>query len=552
MIKAINWIKENTFLTVVLLCCFGFGIFYLAEMIKWIPYPNQIDYGEGYIAYINNMWVNGTWKWDMSIPPYIPLMYGVGMPFIAYPFIQIFGNEFWIGRIIMVCSALVICFILYLIVKKATGKTVYGIIAGLLPLTQPIIRDWSLMYRVDMLAVMFSFIGFYLAIKYRSNKYIYLSIIPFVIAIFTKPTAIAGIVAIGIYLLIYNRKVFLKYMAISIVAGSSIFGILQLISNGNYIHHILTFAKTIDIFWNAATLITNLSIVLLPLAIILAIAFGKIVNIIRKRDFNELNVLFVLYLFAAILFNFSTGLRPGGFINYYIEFIIGICLCAAIALPAIIDRAQSDYKNTGKVFKSGFMVLVLLASLCTICLKSSFPFPNDKYTEEVKVVNELIKDTDRPIITENPGLVSNAGKELYAEFFTITNGAELGNWDDTNYVNDFRNSYFDFIILRVPTYKRVNGDLHFKKEIIDLINKNYTLIYEPTENFYWYGLYVYKSNNTMVETDIVQVNGFEITTDESLLSYTSDLSERYDRNAGNFFTFFAEYVKIKVMRVIEQ
>jgi len=73
--------------------------------------------------------------------------------------------------------------------------------------------------------------------------------------------------------------------------------------------------------------------------------------------------------------------------------------------------------------------------------------------------------------------------------------AALGLIDDTNYVNDYRNQYFDYIILRIPIYMRLDGDLHFKKEIIDIIGENYTLICEPSETFYWYGLFVYESNN---------------------------------------------------------
>ena len=495
MKKTINWLKQNPALVVVLISCIGYGALYITSAIKWIPYPNQIDYGEGLIVYIDKLWANGTWNWDINIPPYIPLMYGVGLPLIAMPFIKIFGVSLVIERSIMFASTIIICAGLYFIAKKATGKTIYGILGALLPLTQPIIRDWSLMARVDMLAVMFSFIGFCLAVKFRDNKWIYVSIILFVCAFFTKISAIAGVGAVLIYLLIYNRKVFIKYTSIFVGSILGIFGFLQLITKGGYYYNVILCNRTVDKIWNLPAMLTNISILMMPLAVVFIMAAVKVIKAIRNKERDRIDMLIVLYFIVAMGLNFSFALRPGGFLNYYLEFIIGACLCATIAFPSIINKAKEDYGKTGKAMANGFMIMFLVAGFSTMCLKHAFPFPNEKYTEETKIVTRLIGDTNRPVITENSGLVVNACKDIYIEPFEFTNMAALELIDDTNYVNDYRNQYFDYIILRIPIYMRLDGDLHFKKEIIDIIGENYTLIYEPSENFYWYGLFVYESNN---------------------------------------------------------
>jgi len=499
MSRVVVWCKENPALAVVLLFCILYAVGYLKAATEWLPYPNQIDYGEGLIIYIDKLWANGTWNWDITTPPYIPLMYGIGLPLIAMPFIQIFGVHLVIERSIMFASTIIICVVLYLIVTRVTGKKVYGIIAGLLPLTQPIIRDWSLVARVDMLAVMFSITGFYIALRFRNSRWMYLSIILFACAFFTKISALAGAGAVLIYLLIYNRQMFVRYAGILAGSIAGIFGLLQLITKGGYYYNVFFCNNTIDKVWNLPSLLTNISIVIFPLAIIFVIAATKTIRTFRNKNRSDLDTMIVLYFLVAMGLDCIIALRPGGFINYYLEFIIGACLCTSIALPAIIKRAQQDYMQKRKVMASGLLIMLMITGFCTISPKNAFPFPSIKYTEEAKIATQLIQDTNRPVITENSALVVNAGKDLYVEPFDFTNMAALGLIDDTNYVNDYREQYFDYIILRMPTCKRVDGDLHFKKEIIDIIKENYTLIYEPSENFYWYGLFVYESNNKIAQ-----------------------------------------------------
>jgi len=523
----IIWCKNNPILTIILAFCIGYSIFYLASAIKWIPYPNQIDYGEGLIMYTNNMWATGTWKWDLSIAPYIPLIYGITTPILFIPLIKIFGSDLWVGRTVMVISTLIICWLLYLIVKRITGKRTYGIIAGLLPFTHPVIRDWSLMARVDMLAVMLSFVGFYIVLRYKDSKWIYLSTFFFSIALLTKISAVAGIGATLAYLLIYNRRVFCKYFPILLFVVGTPFVILGIITKGQYFDHIMLYNATASTFWNLATITTNVSIVILPMIVITIIALALTVKMFRKKHRTELKMLSVLFFVIALAINFFFALRPGGFINYYLEFIFGACLCTAIALPLIIEKAEMELRTRGKIFANGFLIMLLVANFGTICYKHAFPFPNEKYTEEAKIAVEIIKDTDRPVVTENFGLVTNAGKDIVCEHFMTTNAAALGTWDDTNYVNEFRTQYYDYIILRVPTYKRANGDWHFRKEIIDLIDKNYTLIYEPEENFYWYGIYIYKSNNTLTEGDIREVVVRKREGGVSLFDFTARLPGKY-------------------------
>jgi hypothetical protein len=405
---------------------------------------------------------------------------------------KIFGSEIWVGRFIEVIALVVICLCCYLIVNKLTGKKIWGLVAGLLPLTQPIIRDWSLQYRVDMLAVMFSVLGLWIVIRYKNSKWIYASIPIFLLGLLTKISAISGLGATCIYLLIYNRKVFFNYASMMFVGLIISFGGIQLLSGGWYFSNIITWNVTA--FWTLPVIITNISSIILPLSALLSLAVFYVISKIKEKYYS----LPLLFLGISAIVDFGSGLRVGGFLNYYLEFIIAVCMCATLILPTIIDKAKERYILTNKVDFHGLVIAGVFIISLTICLKTAFPFPSEKYNEEVEYVKNRISDTQKPVITENTGLVVSAGKDIYAEFFIVTNATRLGFFDDTEYVNDYKNQKFDYIILRIPINERQYGDGHFTKEIMDAINENYTLIYHPEMNFYWYGIALYESNNKLL------------------------------------------------------
>lgn len=493
-----TWIKTNKLVFTLLLFCIGFGVYYVMEVRQWLFYPNQIDYGEGYIQYINYMFANGTWHWGMDTPPYIPLMYGIVTPLIDAPLIKTFGNEIWTTRLLMVIAVVVSSFMVWLIVRQITKNRIWAWIGALIPFTQPIIRDWSLMARVDTLACMFDLVGLALFVRFKDSKHIYWSIIPFTIAIFTKPTFIAAMIAVLIYLAVNNSKQFMRYIAILLPVVGVCFGILQYISGGEYINHVYTVSKTVDFIWAFAVIQNNWAGILTPLVALLALTLLYIKKSFGKGyiKFKELDI-FGIFFVVAFVMDFGSGLRPGGFLNYYLEFIYATCICAVLVLPKFISKAKEVYAEHGAIGGYAIIYALLIIMMLAVSTKTAFPFPDETYDEDVRNVTQIIQDTKQPVITENTGLVINAGKDLYAEFFIMTNLAHLRIWDDTNYVNDYKKQKFDYIIMRTPLYNRPDGDGHFSKEIMDIIKENYTLIYDPPENFYWYGLSCYESNKKL-------------------------------------------------------
>lgn len=484
-----DWIKNNKLTLCLLVVLIGFVSYYIYEAVTWIPYPHQIDYGEGFMMYINKMWAEGTWKWDMGVPPYIPLIYGIGMPIVNMPLIKAFGAELWTGRLIMCMSTVVISVMFYLIIMRLNGNRLWALIGAILPFTQPTIRDWSLMARVDMLSVMFDVIGLYLFVRFKNCNHRYWSIIPFILVTLTKLVNIAGLLAVIVHLLITNRRQLLKYLVVFVPSLIATFVIMQVVSGGEYLNHVVFYNGTTEFVWGMDIILNNWRTVLLPLS-----AFAMLAVVyVRDRWFKNIGIIGWFFLLAFFM-DFFGGIRPASYINYFVEFIYATCLCAAFVLPVLFMRVKVK-----RAIKQHYAVMVaaIFIVMLVVGVKTAFPYPTEQYTRDVEIITEKIQDTDEPIITENSGLVLNAGKELYAEYFLVTNMAALGRWDDTNYVNDYQEQKFDYIILRTAHYNRPDADGHFSRPIMDAIKKNYTLIYDPKPIFYWYSVCLYEANDRL-------------------------------------------------------
>lgn len=494
----ILWIKSNRLLSIIILVCIGFFAYYIFNAMRWIPYPNSIDYGEGFVMNYAKLWANGTWNWDINTPPYLTMVYGVGFPILSYPFVKLFGANLWVGRGISFVSALVVCALLYLIVKQLTGKKSYGLLAFLLPTTQPIFRDWSVMARVDMYAVMFDLIGFYLVVKFKDSKWFYLAIIPFLCAIMIKLTAVAGLVAVGIYLLIYNRKRLFTFTGLFVVGLVVIFIPLMVISGGTYLNHIIVYQNTImNAHFGTFLFLFNMLIYAFLILLVLTLVYLK--RCWRKREYTLAGILFVV----AFIINALGTFRPGAASMYYFETIFAGCICACLGLPYVLKYFQKKRLQVESVV----IICVLVALFGYYGIQHNIQSPDRQYTEAVTKIETIMADSQNPIITENPAIALNMGKDLYIEYFIFTNMTRLGYWDETSYIEKYKSQYFDYVVLRVALLERMHSmrrgglDGNFTNIALMAIEQNYTLVYQTINRYWRYSLFLYEANDKLKNDD---------------------------------------------------
>jgi hypothetical protein len=524
-VKVVKFKKPFKIILAILAFILGaFGLIYLLTATMWIPYHGQIDFGEGFTMTIAKMWANGTWKWDINTEPYLTLMYQPVMFLISVPLIKIFGWSISIGRIISFSASLIALGMIYYIVKKKTGSTILGIIGGLLPITITSYRDFSFMARPDMLSAMFSVIGIWIAIRWRNSKWFWISIIAFLLAFFTKQSAVAGVVAVCAVSIIKDFKrgfVYGLIFGFFVVAGV---GIGSMLTNGEYFKHLLLYNTTSPALWDPLSIgKDNLWIALSTSCGVSALALLYVIKVIRSKE--RLDILSIWFL-MTIPINLLMVFRNGGYVNYLMEYMIAGSCCAAIVLPCVIKGLISRSKIPLQLASAVIIVLMLfqLSTFSGYGFSHIVPFPDKDTIKTEEEVYEIIKDTNRPIVTENAGFVTNSGKEVAIEPFVFGNLKRAGIWDDTGFIEKIDNEYYDYLVLRSPAHYPPRIDTgHFTLKWMDEIEKNYTVVYQSKETYFWYTMCVYKANRIMEEGETylrVANDGFVEVKDGRQVQYT--------------------------------
>lgn len=370
---------------------------------------------------------------------------------------------------ISVISALIACGFVYLIVKELTGSKLYGLLASLLPATQPIFRDWTPMARVDMPAVMFDIIGFYIVVKYGKSKWIYLAVVLFLVAIMIKLTAVAGLVTALIYLFIINKKRFLIFSGIMVAGLLALLVPLMVVSNGLYWKHTILYQNTIQNI-DIPVFMINWQMFFYAFMGVFILAV-----IYLRRNFNAHRITLAgLFFIVAFLMNSFATFRAGSAGMYYYEAIFGGSICAALAWR---------YLNIRKRESAIVTLCILVVVLAIFGVKTTMALPSTEYAGDINRVTQIIQDTDKPIVTENAALVMRAGKEIAIEPFIFTNLSRLGYWDESCYIRQYQAQYYDYVLLKVSLeqkelYESLGfPDSNFTKGVMQAINDNYTLVY---------------------------------------------------------------------------
>lgn len=156
------------------------------------------------------------------------IQFGAGAPFVISlgVLFYIFGSTLGVilvSRLLMLLmSSLLVC-IIYLFGLRISGK-ILGFIAALLTIFEPLFLSYSIVPHNDIFVVAMGLAALYLATSENVKFHYFLSLIPFYIAIFTRPEFLMVLVfPILIFSLLKHLKAVSVRTTIELVFSSSLF-----------------------------------------------------------------------------------------------------------------------------------------------------------------------------------------------------------------------------------------------------------------------------------------------------------------------------------------
>lgn len=449
-------ITKNTSLIIILVVCLIGAVLWVRNIILFIGMP-QLDYSEGFIMYIGECYASGSWSWGIADQaPYMISFYPPVHYAILGHLINLFGDSLIVGRVLNLVTTAGCCVLVGLIVHRLTGNKLIGLIAGLLPMTHPVILNWSMIVRVDLMAVMWSLAGIYLVLRFHPSRWMYLSIPFLLLAVYTKQSMLAGTVAVGLYLLIRNWRQGLIYCGA--LGGVGLAGLVAatVATDGEFFNCLFTYQQLEPYFKRFADDFVLVGYTPLVPAIVLTVYY-----IIKHR--LTLPAMFVL---VALPVNFVLIYRLGSSHIYFVEIIMAMSITAALALHEL-----QSIRLTAVALPVFAITLMSLYSSYTVPMEIYRGY-QDNYQDAV----EVIADADYPVLTEHCQLVLDAGQEPYYEPFMFLNLARLGLWDEGKLIRDLDERRIDYVVSDLTLPRTDN--LRYSLAIQEAVVNNYQVVYQ--------------------------------------------------------------------------
>jgi len=507
-------------------------VFFAIHAAHLLRYPYPLDYGEGPLLAQVSLLRAGTPIWRLyanpDLPPYAVVNYPPIYHLLASIVVLPLGNALLAGRLVSLAATLGALAALWALSgggrrtttgdwprgragERASGRNTVApsphrpvapsppIAVGrtlivLAFLAIPIVREWSVVMRVDMLGVCLGLWGLAVVQRRAGRRALLWAAIPLALSLLVKPSLIAAPAAALLWLLFRDwRRALL--LGLLLAAGSgAVAGLLQAGSDGWFALHVLSANANA---WDrrlAADFWHDQLVILWPL--LAAGALGALAQLVRgagraARGEGQApsqlplaaHLLPVYYTLFGAIVAFGVG-KVGAYTNYFLEFYAGlIWLAASYFRFQILDFGSSEHIQNPKSKIQNVLGAVIVAGLVSGALLRYYPTWSETYLKLAGIiegtnpprlvagrygvwqdlrrereilatlagVNAALVDEVRaagaPIFTDVPGVAVQAGQLARIQVFEHRQLLDTGRWDQRALLRELANGRLPLVVL---------------------------------------------------------------------------------------------------------
>jgi hypothetical protein len=491
-------------------------VFFVVHAAHLLRYPYPLDYGEGPLLAQVKLLLSGTPIWqlyaDPGKPPYAVVNYPPVYQLLAVLLARVVGDPLLAGRLLSLGAALAAVALLWALAHEPStqgdGRSsrwrlwslALRLLIVLAFLALPIMREWSVLMRVDLLGVCLGLGGLLLVQRGVGQTRVLWAMPLLLLSLYVKPSLIAAPVAALLWLFFRDWRRALILGALLAAAGGLIFALLQRASGGWFAFHILTSnandwqRRLAYGFWHDQLLI------LWPLvaAAVLGLLARRLLQQWRaepagvrdrraalQRASAERCLLPLYYtLFGAII---AVGVgKVGAYTNYFLEFYAGLIWLAAagVVLPIIDeDGATAPQQRPSFAVRLASCAAPLVALLLLAALLRYYPTWSASYLKLAGIIEQTnpprvsfgrygvwqdlqrerdilqtlagvnaalvgeVRAVGAPIFTDVPGVAVQAGQLARLQAFEHRQLLDVGRWDQRPLLRDLANGRVPLVVL---------------------------------------------------------------------------------------------------------
>ncbi len=400
--------------------------------------------------------------------PYTPLYIYLGALFS-----KILGIGYLPLRLINVLSTAGCLLVLFLFVRRETGKRSYGLLAaGLFAATYRLNAYWFDLARVDMLFLALIAVSAYLVRFGKGARALFAAGILAVLAFFSKQTALGPILALALYVFLFRRA--LAWWFVGTVLGGIGIGlvILDAATGGWFLFYTFTVPGNHGVIWSRFRTfwINDLLHPISPMLI------ASLFYLLACRRIRLPEVFWFAFLFCGSLFSaaFLSRMKVGGACNVLIPLHFGLALLSGLAFGCLSER-ENDKENDRfpAALRPFFLFLILLQFVLGLYDPARFLPPERAVRDGKAALKTLSKIPGNVWVMRYNNLSSRLGKGSGVHVSIVKDIVKVENDD-----HPFRKKFLDPI--REKRYGAVVVD---EKAIPKFIRQDLSSHYSRSDGF---------------------------------------------------------------------
>lgn len=424
--------------------------------------PYELDYGEGILMWqAENVTRPATAFRPLEQFPHLAFMYTPVYHLAAHGVKALTGDMLAAGRWVSFASALGIFLVLLLQTRSAIpGPPSWGpACAAPLLCANLNTMSWAKFMRVDLLALLLTFLGLWLFQTGRDRPWMrYLAFSLFVLAVFTKQTQIAAPAACLVLTMWRKPWEAARLLGFAVGLGAAALGVFAWLTHGVALTHWFAYNK------NPFSLINMFGILQINLAqaaplagVALLVPAAGAIRVWRYRPAGRAAAwvdesqtrralaLASLHLVFALGVALTCGKRGSNY-NYFLEWNIACCVPAAVVLAMLLAR-WNPLRTT--VAQTAILLVLLLTATNGVAGLAQDVVKHDDSGQrrEFEAAVDELRATAGPVYSEDMTVLMKSGKALAAEPAIITVLAQTGAWDERPFTDRIRARYFDAIVV---------------------------------------------------------------------------------------------------------
>lgn len=486
-----------------LLVLFGYFLIYVVYAVNLMQFPFDYDQGEGFELVDTIMFSRGQWPYqDTNVYPFYSSNYPPLFHIMLVPFVWIFGEAYWYGRLLGFLGTLVTASAIGYAVYREGGHRWVALLSGLAFLASNTIYHIGPLFRQHMTMVMFETLAVVVLARavtiddtHRRRRLIALGLALVLAAGYTKQLALATAIAVFIFLFIRQPRGAILWGMLFAAVGGGIFLWMNWATEGQW--WLQTIAANVNEYYPDQTIglfrlwFSLHGFLLVPAALYAA----------YELYFARLSI-YTVWFAAAVANGLLSG-KWGAGDSYFATSIAALCILSGIFASRTLNRSwtfESNYlsrilidplRRFGPALATAGLIAIPLLYLgygrAVLHMPTEGPVfgpiartlgieanaLNGFYDSAGRIAGgyadighlvtqedidagwrivELVRAADGPVLSEEAAFTLLAGKEV------ITNPTQLRNlwlnglFDSTELVNMIEQQEFGLVVMRAQFY----------------------------------------------------------------------------------------------------